>query len=124
MLFRSDRPRPFFAVGGDFAIETEGLPLAFALPVLALISRMAWAPKLIRRAKGEEGMLDVGASPSSKGDSSTVPEFELERLSVRGRLADMNGEVALGEADRPTVVRDRRRCCACRAACEMGPGML
>jgi hypothetical protein len=74
------------------------------------MSRMARAPKLSRRAKGDAGMLDVGASPSSKGDSSTVPEFELDRLSVRGRPVGMKGEVALGDPDKPTVVRDRRRC--------------
>lgn len=106
----TDRPRPFFAVGGDFAIETEGLPLAFVLPVLDLISRIARAPKLRRRANGDAGTLDVGASPSSKGDSSTVPEFELDRLSVRGRPLGRKGEVALGDPDRPTVVNDRRRC--------------
>jgi hypothetical protein len=105
----TDRPRPFFAVGGDFATETEGLPLAFVLPVLALISLIARAPKLRRRAKGEAGALDVGASPSSKGDSSTVPELELDRLSVRGRPG-VKGDVALGEPDKPTVVSDRRRC--------------
>jgi hypothetical protein len=106
----TDRPRPFFAVGGDFAIETEGLPLAFVLPVLDLMSRIARAPKLRRRANGDAGMLDVGASPSSKGDSSTVPEFELDMLSVRGRPAGRKGDVALGDPDRPTVVNDRRRC--------------
>jgi hypothetical protein len=119
----TDRPRPFLAVGGDFAIETEGLPLAFVLPVLDLISRMARAPKLSRRAKGEAGMLDVGASPSSKGDSSTVPEFELDMLSVRGRPG-VKGDVAFCEPDKPTVVRDRRRCCACMAALEIGPGRV
>jgi len=116
----TNRPRPFLEVGGDFAIETEGLPFAFVFPVLDLISRMARAPKLRRRAKGEAGMLCV-ASPSSKGDSSTVPEFELEMLSVRGRPLGRNGDVALGEPDNPTVVNERRRFCACIAAVEIGP---
>lgn len=71
---------------------------------------MARAPKLNRRAKGDAGTLDVGASPSSNGDSSTVPEFELDRLSVRGLPEGRKGDVAFGDPDRPTVVNDRRRC--------------
>ena len=74
------------------------------------MSRMARAPKLIRRAKGDAGTLEVGASPSSNGDSSTVPEFELDRLSVRGRPLAVKGDAELGEAERPTVVKERRRC--------------
>lgn len=108
--YEQDKPRPLFAVGGDFALEeTEGLPLAGPFPVLDLISRIARAPKLMRLAKGDVGTLELGASPSSKGDSSTVPEFELEMLSPRDR-AEPKGEVWLGEAPRPTVVRERRRC--------------
>lgn len=88
----------------------EDLPFAFAFPlplVDDLISRIARAPKLMRRAKGDVGA--APASPSSNGLSSTVPEFELEMLSFLPRTGP-NGEVWFGEPDRPTVVRDRRRC--------------
>jgi len=91
----------------------EGLPLGFpTLPLLCLTSRIARAPKLNRRAKGVAGLLfgldaEAGGS-SSKGLSSTEPEFALDRLSVRGR-AVWKGEDWLGEAERPMVVRDRRR---------------
>jgi hypothetical protein len=76
--------------------------------VLDLISRIARAPKLIRLANGDVG---TGASPSSKGDSSTAPELELEMLSPRERT-ELKGEVWLGEPERPTVVSERRRCWA------------
>jgi hypothetical protein len=118
--YEQDKPRPWLAVGGDFALETEGLPFAFPFPLVAFMLRIARAPKLMRRAKGVVGTLEVGASPSSNGLSSTVPEFELEMLSPRER----KGEVWFGEPDRPTVVRDRRRCWACAAAVVMGPGTL
>ena len=103
--------------------ETEGLGLPFPvpLPLPVLTSRMARAPKLKRRAKGVVGTLELGASPSSNGLSSTEPEFALERLSVRGRV-DVNGEPWLGEPERPTVVRERRRRWAWAAASVMGPG--
>jgi len=74
--------------------------------VLDLMFCIARAPKLKRRANGDVGTL---ASPSSKGDSSTVPELELEMLSPRERI-EPKGEVGLGEPDRPTVVSERRRC--------------
>jgi hypothetical protein len=48
------------------------------------------------------------AYSSSKGLSSTEPEFALEMLSVRVRWA-RKGDVWPGEADRPTVVSDSRR---------------
>lgn len=91
----------------------EGLPLGFpTLPLLCLTSRSARAPKLSRRAKGVAGLLleleADGAGSSSKGLSSTEPELALDRLSVRGR-ALWKGDVWLGEPDRPSVVRDRRR---------------
>lgn len=92
------------------------------LPLLCLTSRRARAPKLNRRAKGVAGLLLAdGAGSSSKGLSSTEPEFALDRLSVRGR-AFWKGEVWLGEAERPMVVRDRRRFCALTAAVVIGPG--
>jgi hypothetical protein len=81
---------------------------------------MARAPKLSRRAKGEAGTLEVGASPSSKGDSSTVPELELEKLSPRERAVP-KGDVWFGEPERPTVVSERRRCWAWAAADVIGP---
>lgn len=77
--------------------------------MLALISRIARAPKLRRRANGDVGTLEVGASPSSKGDSSTVPELELEMLSPRERT-EPKGDVWVCEPERPTVVSERRRC--------------
>lgn len=64
----------------------------FPLPLPVLTSRRARAPKLKRRAKGVDGTLELSASPSSNGLSSTDPEFALERLSVRGR-AGVNGEL-------------------------------
>jgi hypothetical protein len=90
-MYEQDKPRPLFAVGGAFALEEMvALPLAGPFPVLDLISRIALAPKLIRRANGLVGTL--WASPSSKGDSSTVPELELEMLSPRERT-EPKGEV-------------------------------
>lgn len=100
----------------------EGLPLEFpTLPLLCLTSRMARAPKLRRRAKGVAGLLLAeGAGSSSKGLSSTEPEFALEMLSVRVRA--WKGELCPGEADRPMVVKERRRRWALTAAVVMGPG--
>lgn len=104
-------------------METEGrgLPFPFPLTLPVLTSRRARAPKLRRRPKGVVGTLELGASPSSKGLSSTEPEFALEVLSVRGRPG-VKGEVWFGEPERPTVVRERRRRWACAAASVMGPG--
>lgn len=65
----------------------EALPLELPmLPLPALTFCMARAPKLSRRPKGVVGLLEAEwAASSSKGLSSTEPEFALERLSVRGR---------------------------------------
>jgi hypothetical protein len=49
-----------------------------------------------------------------------MPEFELEILSPRERT-EPKGEVWFGEAPRPTVVRERRRCWAWAAALVIGP---
>jgi hypothetical protein len=126
---QQDKPRLF--KGGEAealcaaADETEGLPFAFPAtgppvgeevepPLRA--SRRALAPKLTRRAKGEVGRLgdleeEVEAAPagsSSKGDSSTDPEFALETLSARARILE-NGEGWVpGIDERPRVVMDRR----------------
>lgn len=55
-MYEQDKPRPLFAVGGVFALEEMvALPLAGPFPVLDLISRIALAPKLIRRANGLVG---------------------------------------------------------------------
>ena len=129
-----DKPRPCFldAVGGVVLlllplafIETEGLglPFPFPLPLPVLTSRRARAPKLSRRAKGVAGTLELVASPSSNGFSSTEPEFALERLSVRGRAGE-KGEDWLGEPERPMVVRERRRRWAWAAASVMEPGKV
>lgn len=82
---KEDKPRPL-AVGEEKAtLSTEDLPLGFPLPLLVLTSRKARAPKLRRRANGLAGTLVAGASPSSKGLSSTDAELALEMLSVRER---------------------------------------
>jgi hypothetical protein len=68
--------------------ETEGLPFAFPdAEGLFLTSRRAFAPKLMRRAKGDVGKLvpDVLLESSSNGLSSTEPELALEMLSPRER---------------------------------------
>lgn len=107
-----DKPR-LLRVGGDLGLAMEGLPLAFpTFPFPpARTSRRARAPKLKRRAKGVGGMLEaVPGASSSKGLSSTEPEVALEMLSPRERW--LKGEVWFGEAERPKVVRDRRRRCA------------
>jgi hypothetical protein len=118
-----DRPRPR-PVGGEGFLWTEGLPFWFpTLPLLCLTSRRARAPKLNRRAKGVAGLLLVadveGACSSSKGLSSTDPEFALEILSVRVRGFG-NGDVWPGEAPRPMVVSDSRRRWALAAAVVIG----
>lgn len=80
VLVNDDRPRPL-AVGEEARVEA--LPLAIPLP--ALTSRKARAPKLIRRPNGVAG--EVTASPSSMALSSIPkePELELETLSCRER---------------------------------------
>lgn len=118
-----DEPRPL-AVGGA-ALSVGALPLAFpAFPVLALMFCIARAPKLRRRPKGFGFPLAEGwGASSSKGLSSTEPEVALLTLSRRPPLRLLKGEVWFGEvADRPTVVRERRRWFACAAALAMGPG--
>lgn len=51
-----------------------------------------------------------------------MPEVELEMLSPRERTEPKGeGEVWFGEAPRPTVVRERRRCWAWAAALVIGP---
>jgi hypothetical protein len=110
-------PRP---CGGDVALLREFLPLKM-FP--ALTSLMARAPKLILLAKGE-ALRGVVASPSSTALSSTPvgePDPLLDELPWRDLIA-LNGEVCVGEPERPMVEIDmRRRCCACAAAA-MGPG--
>jgi hypothetical protein len=78
---------------------------------LFLTSRRAFAPKLIRLANGEVGTLEpVGAlESSSKGLSSTEPEFALDRLSPRVRGLPKEGFGAPDMVDRPSVVMERRR---------------
>lgn len=105
MELRSARSRMFSAK------SKPELP-AFPFPLPVLMSRMARAPKLRRRPNGVAGTLDAGASLSSNGLSSTVPELELEMLPARGRMPGVKGELWLGEPDRPMVVSDKRRCWA------------
>ena len=105
VLVNDDRPRPL--VVGEEA-RVEALPLALPLP--ALTSRKARAPKLIRRPKGVMG--EVTASPSSMAFSSTPmePELELETLSLRERPLP-KGDDWVGELpESPSVDTDIRRC--------------
>ena len=101
-----DKPRPLTA--GEDAGFVEALPLRLPLP--ALTSLRALAPKLIRRANGVAGVLAVLASPSSIALSSIPgePELVLETLSWRP-LKLPNGEVWVGEPDKPNVEMDIRR---------------
>jgi hypothetical protein len=92
--------------------ETEGLPFAFPFAVeLFLTSRRAFAPKLIRLANGDVGTLEPEGAleSSSKGLSSTEPEFALDTLSPRFRGLTKDGVGAPGMVERPRVVMDRRR---------------
>lgn len=92
------------------------------LPPPELMSRRARAPKLRRRANGEDGVF-IGASPSSNGLSSTVLELTLEILSAREcRLPKGEVWVEPDRPDRPIVERESRRRLAWAAAVVMGPG--
>lgn len=76
LLCDDDKPRPL-AVGEEAEV-TEALPAVF--PFTPLTSRNAFAPKLIRRAKGVVGV-DMGVpSVSSTALSSMLgePDPELE----------------------------------------------
>lgn len=94
---------------------TEGLPFAFpegepAEPDLLLISRIACAPKLTRRANGLAGLDETGGpSLSSKGDSSSEPLELPEMLCPRDRMLS-KGDCCVGEVPSPAVATDRRRC--------------
>lgn len=88
----------------------EGLPFALPAEEPFLASRSAFAPKLMRRANGVVGMLEAGGLSSSKGLSSTDPEFALEMLSARGRVvANGMGWLFHMPFDNPTVFTERRR---------------
>lgn len=84
-----------------------GLPVDPGLvgPVRRL--RMAWAPKLIRRAKGEVAPA-LTVSSSSTAFSSIESELFVEMLPLR----NPNGVLAeLGDVpDSPSVVTESRRC--------------
>ena len=115
-------PRP--ATLGEEPESLEDLPLR--VPGPPLTSRSAFAPKLIRRAKGVVGELLAGASPSSMALSSAPGDAEavLEQLSWRPRRLP-KGEVWVGEPERPRVEMDMRRrwwAWALAAAAAMGPG--
>lgn len=89
-------------------------------PVEDLISRMARAPKLIRRANGVVGW-SREANSSSMADSSMLPLFAELKLSRRPRI-ELKGDWAVGDPDSPSVVNDMRLRWAWAAAVVMGPG--
>lgn len=104
-----DKPRPFEVDGGakDTVLSTEAaVPL---LPFPACISRIALAPKLMRRAKGDVGGF-AEESPSSNGLSSTEPELALDMLAVREWKEVPKEEGCDEEPVKPTVDSDKRRC--------------
>jgi len=84
--------------------------------------RMAWAPKLMRRAKGVVGAVRALVAPSSS--STAFSSIESELLVDRLARRMLNGLELVGDVpDRPTVVTDRRRCgLPMAAAVVMGPG--
>lgn len=85
-----------------------GLPSPPPPPVEDLISLMARAPKLIRRANGVVGVdWSLAAKSSSTADSSMLPLLAELKLSRRPRI-DPKGEGAVGEPERPKVVNDMR----------------
>jgi len=96
MDVRSARVRRFSAKSNPSFAVLVGAPGLLGEELLPLRgSRRALAPKLMRRAKGVAGMLDdtledMEAGPpegsSSKGDSSTEPEFALDTLSARALI--------------------------------------
>lgn len=91
-------------------------------PVEDLISLIARAPKLIRRANGIVGVdWSLAANSSSTADSSMLPLLAELKLSRRPRT-DPKGEGAVGEPDRPRVVNDIRLRWAWAAALVIGPG--
>lgn len=82
-------------------------------PYPARTSRNALAPKLMRRANGDDGAV-TGESPSSIALSSSVvvvvPVPMLEMLSRRDLAEGAKGEVWVGEQpERPSVEMDMRR---------------
>ncbi|KAH0541934.1 hypothetical protein FGG08_003654 [Glutinoglossum americanum] len=107
-LADEDKPRPL-AVGEE--TKVEALPLA-ALPFPARTSLSAFAPKLMRRAKGEAGG-GPAASPSSMTFSSSVvavPMEDVEPTLVLLSRRALNGDVWVGDVpDNPSVVKDIRR---------------
>lgn len=88
----------------------ETIPLWFPFP--AFTSRSALAPKLMRRANGDDGDSPKAASPSSIALSSMeadgdVPLEPLSCLALRPAKAD----AWVGEPERPKDVIDMRRRC-------------
>lgn len=88
----------------------ETVPLKFPVPVFT--SRSALAPKLIRRAKGEDGDSFGAASPSSTALSSMEADGDvlLETLSCLA-LTPAKADAWVGEPERPRDVIDIRRRC-------------
>jgi hypothetical protein len=91
---------------GRGAVVYEGvLPVPGLLPPLT--PRRACAPKDIRRAKGVVGALRPGPSSSSMAFSSNDSEPAVEMLPRRA--LNGNGDVCVGEPDKPSVEIDMRR---------------
>jgi len=109
------KPSPFW--GGLPSPPPPPLP-----PVEDLISLIARAPKLIRRANGVVGVdWSFAANSSSTADSSMLPLLAELKLSRRPRT-EPKGEGAVGEPERPRVVNDIRLRWAWAAALVIGPG--
>ena len=101
-----DKPRAL--VGLEEVVLMGALPLKLPAPP-PLTSRIALAPKLMRRANGDEGG-GLDASPLSSMALSSEPgepEPLLDMLPCRCLAA--NGEVWFGEPERPIVETDMRR---------------
>jgi hypothetical protein len=103
-----NKPRPL--LGGDESGLLETVPLKFPAPVFT--SRSALAPKLIRRANGEDGDSLGAASPSSTALSSMEADGDvlLATLSCLA-LIPAKADAWVGEPERPRDVIDIRRRC-------------
>lgn len=86
------------------------IPLLFPFP--AFTSRSALAPKLMRRANGDDGDSPRGTSPSSTAFSSMEAVGEVPREPLSGRALRLaKADAWVGEPERPRDVMDIRRRC-------------
>lgn len=101
----------------------EGLPLpepGLVAPPVRMV-RMAWAPKLMRRAKGVVGAVRVLGAASSSSMAFSSMESELVEMLPR-RMPAETGMVVGEVPERPSVEMERRRRWSFMAAVVMGPG--